>query len=817
MPQFESLVSYAAVPSKRAKFLVTSPIDRAEIGQVPAATPADVEAAVARARAAQPAWAALTVWERADVIAHFAAEVQANSDELLDLIHAENGKSRIHALDEVLDVLLTASYFASNAAKLLKPRRRRGAIPFLTSTQVRYQPKGVVGMITPWNFPLTLSASDAIPALLAGNAVVLKPDSLTPFTALYVAKLLAQAGLPEGVFQVVPGPGAKLGDPLINACDHLMFTGSSATGRKVTAACTAQLKSCSAELGGKNPMIVLADADLERAVECAMTACFSTSGQLCVSIERIFIHDSIYERFLLALVERTKRLKLGGGDGFDVDLGPLISVAHLEKVRSHVDDAVAKGARVLAGGKVREDLGPNYFEPTILEGVDDSMTVSRAETFGPVVSVYRYTDVADAIAAANDTEYGLNACVWGGSAAKAVAAQLHAGSVNINEGFMASFGSLAAPMGGMGISGLGRRHGPEGLRGYTEPQTISTQRLLNIGPPAGLSRETYAKAMTLMSRFLYVTPHSLARLIAKPASKRPTPPRVASAPKRANPFAGLKLAPSQPGVPFQGARVLITGGGSGMGRLMALSATARGAARVTVWDLSAERAAAVAAEITARGGTAQSFSVDVSSPESVAAAAAQSGEVDILIHSAGVVGGRPLLEEPDSAVNRTIDVNLKALFWVTKAFLPGMLERDHGHIVIMASASGVMAGAKMTDYAASKFGAMGFTEALRNELRMAGSRVGTLVAAPYYTNTGMFEGVKTKVPLLLPLLDPQKVIEKVLDGVESGRRLILMPWFVYTIYLLRLIPIPWMDAVADFFGINASMGDFKGRHTDRAQ
>ncbi|MDR1710431.1 MAG: aldehyde dehydrogenase family protein [Propionibacteriaceae bacterium] len=829
MSGWESLTALAAVPAERPAFDVISPIDGSLLANVPAGSPDDVREAVARARAAQPGWAALGAWERADVIARFAAQVYANQDDLLDLIHAENGKSRIHALDEVLDVLLTASYFSANAGRLLKAGRRRGAIPVLTSTRVHYQPKGVVGMITPWNYPLTLTASDAIAALLAGNAVVMKPDSMTPLVGLYVAKLLAAAGLPEGVFQVVPGAGRELGDPLITAVDHLMFTGSSATGRKVAAACAAQLKSCSAELGGKNPMIVLPDADIDRAVEGAMSACFSTSGQLCISIERMYIHESIYERFVLALAERTRALRLGGGPGWDVDLGPLISAEHLEKVRSHVADAVAKGAKVLAGGQVRADLGPLFFEPTILEGVDDSMAVAREETFGPVVSVYRYSDVAAAVRAANDTEYGLNASVWGRDIrlAKQVAKQLHAGSVNINEGFTASFGSLDAPMGGMGISGLGRRHGPEGIRNFTEPQTISRQRLLNIAPPPGVSREMYAKAMSAMSRFLYVTPRAALSAVRdavsapKPSFSSSSAPQpsfrirsaAAQSPAR-SPFGALPFGTKR-GVPLSGARVLVTGGGSGMGRLMALGAAARGAAAVTIWDLSAERAAAVAAEITARGGRAASFAVDVSSQESVAQAAAATGDIDVLINSAGVVGGRTLLDEPNAAIERTIDVNLKSLFWVTKSFLQGMIDRHHGYVVVISSASGVLGGAKMTDYSASKFGAMGFTESLRNELRMAETGVGALAVAPFYTKTGMFDGVKTRVPLLLPLLDPQQVADKVLDGIETGRRLIIMPWFVYTIYLLRLLPIPWLDAIADFFGINASMGDFKGRETDR--
>ncbi|MDR1834161.1 MAG: aldehyde dehydrogenase family protein [Propionibacteriaceae bacterium] len=816
MTDWQYLGEFANVSPEREPLEVTSPIDGSLIGKVPCGTPDDIRVAVGRARAAQPGWAATGPWQRADVLARFAKLVYERREELLDLVHAENGKSRIHALEELLGVILDAGYYAANAPKHLKASRRRGAIPFLTSTRVHYQPKGVVGMICPWNYPLTLTASDLLTALAAGNAVVLKPDSLTPFTALFSAMLLREAGLPPDVLQVVPGPGKELGTPLIEGCDHLMFTGSAATGKKVAAQCAALLKSCSAELGGKNPMIVLDDADVERAADTAMTACFSTAGQLCISIERVYVQEPVYERFALALVERAKKLKLGGGDGWDVDLGPLISKAQLDKVSGHVRDAVKKGAKVLLGGQPREDLGPLFFEPTILEGVDERMKVYAEETFGPVVSLYKFSDDAQAVRLANDSEYGLNASVFSSDTARArrIAKQLRAGSVNINEGYAATFGSPDAPMGGMGISGLGRRHGPEGVRGFTEPQTIAVQRALPIAPPPGVSRELYAELMAWATQYLYLNPARLLRDFGV-ADAAPS-----ALPRPKNPMrARLELPKSlsqytQSGVPLAGSRVLITGGGSGMGRLMALGAAARGAA-VTVWDLTAERAQAVAEEIAARGGQSQWSALDVTDTEAVERQAAQTGEIDIIIHSAGVVGGRALTEEPVSAVNRTIDVNLKSLFWVTKAFLPGMVARDRGFVVTMASASGLLAGAKMSDYAASKFGAIGFSEALRNDMRVAGARVGSLVAAPFYVKTGMFEGVQSKVPLLLPLLEPEAVAEAVLAGIEKGKRRIIMPWFVHTITLLRLLPAGMLDYIADFFGINASMSDFSGRAGDR--
>ena len=851
------------VPAASAlTFDVVSPLDGSLIGRLPQGTPDDIRAAAARARTAQRQWAETGLWARADILAHFAQQVLDHQDTLLDLIHAENGKSRLHALEEVLDVILTAGYFAAQAPRQLKPQRRRGAIPLLTSTRVHYRPKGVVGLIAPWNYPLTLVASDALAALAAGNAVVVKPDSLTPFTALMVAQLLEAAGLPEGLFQVVPGPGRDLGTPLIEAVDHLMFTGSTATGKLVAEQCSAALKSCSAELGGKNPMIVLADADIPRAVDNAMTACFSTSGQLCVSIERIYVDRAVYRPFLDALVERTQALRLGTDAGWDVDLGPLISQQQLDKVAGQVAEAVAQGARVVTGGRTRPDLGPLFHEPTILEGVDATMALYREETFGPVVAVYPVADEDEAVAAANDTEYGLNASVWGRDTAhaRAVAARLRAGSVNVNEGYAATFGAVDAPMGGMGVSGLGRRHGPEGLRGFTEPQTISVERLLSLAPPPGVSRQVYATFMTHASRWLYVTPARLGHVLAGLVGSAPTASGgVASSGRAAGgdgsvssagaagrgfragsgggawpgetarrerkPFftgfarpsaesAGRAGGSRQAGVPLRGARVLITGGGSGMGRLMALGAAGRGAA-VTVWDLNGERAASVAEEIVVGGGLAQSQAIDVTEVAAVNRAAARTGPIDVVIHSAGVVGGRRLVDEPAEAVHRTIDVNLKALFWVTQAFLPGMLERRHGYVVTLASAAGLLAGAKMADYAASKSGAIGFTESLRNELRQDRTGVGALLVAPYYVKTGMFSGVRTRVPWLLPLLEPEAVAEKVLDGVEHGRRLIVLPPFAYSIYLLRLLPIGWLDRIADLFGINASMAEFTGRATDR--
>jgi succinate-semialdehyde dehydrogenase/glutarate-semialdehyde dehydrogenase len=386
---------------------------------------------------------------------------------------------------------------------MLEPKRRRGAFPVLTRATERHQPKGVVGVITPWNYPLTLAVSDSLAALLAGNAIVLKPDSQTPFTALAAVELLFEAGVPRDVVQVVTGPGPDIGPPLIDAVDFLMFTGSTATGRLVAERCGRRLIGFSAELGGKNPMLVLADANLKRTVEGAMWACFSNSGQLCISIERLYVEDAIYDRFVPAFVERVRRMRLAPGLGWHADMGSLVSEAQLARVTEHVADAVAKGARVLAGGRSRPDLGRLFYEPTILEGVGDDMVLAAEETFGPVVAVQRVTDVEEAIARANDSRYGLNASVWStASHGAAVAARLRAGTVNVNDGYAAAWASHDSPMGGMKDSGVGRRHGRDGLLKYTEPQTVAVQRVLPVGPLRGVPHGTYTRVLNVALRVM---------------------------------------------------------------------------------------------------------------------------------------------------------------------------------------------------------------------------------------------------------------------------------------------------------------------------
>lgn len=481
-----------------------SPLNGAPLAHVPQSDAGDVAEAFKQARRAQEAWARTSLEERSAILMRLHDLVLERQEEILDLVVWESGKARKHAFDEVFHVALTARYYARTAHRHLDTERKLGIIPGLTRVEVNHVPKGVVGIIAPWNYPFTLALCDGLPALLAGNAVVTKPDSQTMLTALLGARLLDEAGFPADLWKVVSGPGAEIGTAIIERADYVCFTGSTATGKHVARQCAERLIGCSLELGGKNPFLVLRDADVERAAEGAVRASFSNAGQLCVATERFFVADQVYDRFVERFVARTEAMTLGATHDWHNDMGTLISQAQLDTVTAHVQDAVAKGARVLAGGKARPDLGPYFFEPTILEGVTPEMTCFGTETFGPVVSLYRFHDEADAVARANDGEYGLNASIYSqdGSRARALARHIKCGTVNINEAFAATFASVDSPMGGMRESGAGRRQGTEGVRRYTESQSVATQRLMRFSPVLGMSDETFAKVMTANARLM---------------------------------------------------------------------------------------------------------------------------------------------------------------------------------------------------------------------------------------------------------------------------------------------------------------------------
>ncbi|MFC5370722.1 succinic semialdehyde dehydrogenase [Arcanobacterium bovis] len=495
-PRLQELCSVnpESVPVMEAK---TSALTDSVIAELPVIKGEDLESVFSRARKVAKAWVATDIRERKRLVLAFVDTVLANRDAILDVIQWENGKSRGSAFEEVYDVVLNSRFYAKHAAKMLRSKRVPGAMPGLTHTQINYIPKGVVGIISPWNYPFNLAASDAIAAIMAGNAIVLKPDSQTPFSALVVKSLMERAGLPKDLFQVVIGAGRELGTPMIELSNYMMFTGSSATGRSIAERAGKNLIGCSAELGGKNAMIIRADAPIDRAVAGAVKACFSSSGQLCISIERLFVHRDIWDEFVPKFVAQVKKMNLDASMDWKADIGPLINDSQVEKVTEHINDAVAKGAKVLAGGRLVPEVSKRAFLPTVLEGVTPDMQVFGEETFGPLVSLYKFDTDEQALSLVNDTNYGLNSAIWSGDVkiAQSMALRVEAGTVNINDGYAAAWGSIHAPSGGFKDSGLSHRHGEEGIVKYTDVQTVATQRLMPIGAPKLLGEKVWANLL----------------------------------------------------------------------------------------------------------------------------------------------------------------------------------------------------------------------------------------------------------------------------------------------------------------------------------
>ncbi|WP_254863912.1 succinic semialdehyde dehydrogenase [Halovivax gelatinilyticus] len=490
-----------ATGSTDERLRVRTPITDEEIGTVASFQPDDVERAVERVRERQPAWEAMGIQTRAEIVDRFGDLVSNRRAQLLDLVQLETGKTRQHALEEVLDIVLTASYYGAAGPKLFGDERRRGAIPGASDAVVTYDPVGVVGVIAPWNYPLTLSMTDAIPALLAGNAVVCKPDERTPYTALAVASLLEEAGVPDGLVRVVTGDGSTVGPSLIDAVDYVAFTGGTETGRTVAERAGRNLIGCSLELGGKNPLLVLDDADVEVAARGAVKGAFTNAGQLCLAPERVYVHEDRYEAFLDAFVGETRALTLGCSFEYGPDVGSLIDGAHAERVGTSVDEARDSGASVLTGGRRRRDVGPFVYEPTIVTDVDADCPLASEETFGPVVSVSPVSSVDEAVDRANDSAYGLNASVWTGNVERGreIARQIDCGTVCINDPYTVGWAAVDAPMGGVGDSGLGRRHGPEGFDRFVESRTIATARYGPLEPPASLSNRTAARLLAVLT------------------------------------------------------------------------------------------------------------------------------------------------------------------------------------------------------------------------------------------------------------------------------------------------------------------------------
>jgi acyl-CoA reductase-like NAD-dependent aldehyde dehydrogenase len=466
-------------------------------------TAQDVAEAFARARGAQARWARTSLSERAKILRRYYDLVLGN-ELLLDLVQAQTGKARYSAIEETLDVAGLSAYYARYGPGYLAPKRRKGGLPIATRPTELRHPKGVIAVISPFNYPLADGLVDVIPALMAGNAIVFKADTQVALTSLHARELFVKAGLPAELWQIVVGEPDEIGQALIDGADHVCFTGSTASGRKVAEAAARRLITATLELGGKNPMIVLEDADLDKAVKGAARAGFSSSGQNCLCTERIYVHEKLYAKFLAKLVEHTKTLTLGSGLNFDYDIGSLSSQRQFDKTVRHVDDAVANGAKVETGGKARPDLGPFFYEPTILTGVTPAAAVATEETFGPVVSVYPFASEDEAVTLANRTEYGLNASIWSKDVARAheIGRRVKAGLVNINESYASVHISVDTQQGGMKASGLGRRHGEVGLLSFCEVQSIASQHGISFDAKPGVTNAEQAKQVTTIFRIM---------------------------------------------------------------------------------------------------------------------------------------------------------------------------------------------------------------------------------------------------------------------------------------------------------------------------
>src|SRR5579859_5683620 len=454
---------------------VENPATGEIVATVPDLDPAAVEAMVGRARAAQPGWEAYGFEGRARIMRRAQKWVMDNSEQVISTIVSETGKTYEDAeFAEIAYAGNAFGFWAKEAEGYLTDQRVRSAQILLKGKKLilRYRPLGVIGVIGPWNYPLTNSFGDCIPALMAGNSVILKPSEVTPLTSMLLAEGLAECGMPADVFQVATGAGAT-GAALIDHVDMIMFTGSTRTGRKVAEEAAKRLIPCSLELGGKDPMIVLSDADLERAANFATYYSMQNAGQTCISIERVYVEEPVYDEFVSKVTEKVRALRVGKPEGpGSVEVGAITFPPQLETIKDHVADAVQKGARVLVGGNEAPGAG-RFFEPTVLVDVDHTMKCMTEETFGPTLPIMRVSDVDEAVRLANDSPYGLGASVFSRDTARGeeVARRIEAGAANVNDA-MINYTVLELPMGGAKASGLGSRHGAGGIRKYCSQQAI---------------------------------------------------------------------------------------------------------------------------------------------------------------------------------------------------------------------------------------------------------------------------------------------------------------------------------------------------------
>ena len=436
---------------------------------------------ISRARIAQGVWAKLPIRDRCDQLRGLRERIMASRNELADAVVRESGKPRVEALfADIFVALDSAEYWSRNAAGALRTRR----VPHHSTAAkakrgfLAYDPLGVIAIICPWNYPLAIPLSQIIPAIAAGNAVVCKTSDFTPQCGALIEKLFIDSDFPEKLVTIVQG-GGEVGQALIDTSpDKVLFTGSVATGRRVAEACAKKLIPSVLELGGKDAMIVLADADLEVSSSAAVWGSYTNCGQVCLSVERLFVEQTAAEKFMALCVEKTKKLRIGPGSDPATDVGPLIRPQHVQRMSDLVRDAVSRGAKVLCGGNSRADLGPNFFEPTVIAGVDSSMKLFQEETFGPILAMQIVHDAEEAVARANDSPFALAASVWTSDRRRgeAIAHRLRAGAVMVNDA-ISYFGIAEAPHGGCGASGWGRTHGKAGLLEMVQMKYIDVDRL----------------------------------------------------------------------------------------------------------------------------------------------------------------------------------------------------------------------------------------------------------------------------------------------------------------------------------------------------
>ncbi|HUF43336.1 MAG TPA: succinic semialdehyde dehydrogenase [Verrucomicrobiae bacterium] len=458
--------------------IVRSPATLQRIAELPVAQTAEIAAAVARGRQAQTVWQRTSFSERARLLYRLRDLLLDEGERLADILTSETGRPRAEVYGNELFYLCNAiGSWAKRGARYLRPKRIRPHFPLLKAKKVvlTYAPRGVVGIISPWNFPLTMTLGEALPALMAGNAVVIKPSELTPLSARFGAEVAAKAGFPDNLLQVVVGGGAA-GEALVDHADMIAFTGSVETGKKVMRRAAERLIPISLELGGKDPMIVLKDADLDRAAGACVWGALMNCGQICTSIERVYVEAPVYPAFVDKVVARVRAIRQGPSEN-EVDIGAMTSERQLQTIATQVNDAVAKGAKVLVGGRRHAGLPGYYYEPTVLVDVDHSMSIMTEETFGPIIPIVKVNSAEEALRMANDSRYGLSGSVFSQNDAAAwdLAQGMQSGSVSINDSLV-SFIVADAPMGGCKESGYGYRHGAEGIRKFCQQKTIVIDR-----------------------------------------------------------------------------------------------------------------------------------------------------------------------------------------------------------------------------------------------------------------------------------------------------------------------------------------------------